>query len=93
MDPAASRCLFPLTEHFIYLNHAGSAPMSDRARAAIEALMEHLTCRPYPDGLAQEEADRLALLEWIRTETERRGVKPADILEGLRAGVRRQVLK
>jgi cysteine desulfurase / selenocysteine lyase len=59
MDPAATRCLFPLTEHFIYLNHAGSAPMSDRGRAAIESLIEHLTCRPYPDGLAQEEADRL----------------------------------
>ena len=59
MVPAASRCLFPITEHFIYLNHAGCAPMSERARAAIEALTEHLACRPCPDGLAQEEADRL----------------------------------
>jgi selenocysteine lyase/cysteine desulfurase len=59
MDPSATRSLFPLTQHFIFMNHAGVAPMSDRARAAIEALMEHLTARPYADGLAQEEADRL----------------------------------
>jgi len=59
MDPLAARSLFPLTQHFIFMNHAGVAPMSDRARAAIEALMEQMTARPCPDGLAGAEADRL----------------------------------
>src|SRR5215469_9066813 len=59
MDCAATRSLFPLTKQFIYMNHAGVAPMSERARAAIEAVMEQLTSRPYPGGLAGDEADRL----------------------------------
>src|SRR6266436_5574248 len=59
MDPAAARCLFPLTRHFIFMNHAGVSPLSDRARAAVEALMEQLTSRPCPDGLSQQAADRL----------------------------------
>ena len=59
MDCAATRSLFPLTKQFIYMNHAGAAPMSERARAAIEAVMEQLTNRPYPRGLPGEEADRL----------------------------------
>jgi cysteine desulfurase / selenocysteine lyase len=59
MDCAATRSLFPLTKQFIYMNNAGIAPMSERGRAAIEALMEQLTRRPYPGGLAGAEADRL----------------------------------
>ncbi|HKA51626.1 MAG TPA: aminotransferase class V-fold PLP-dependent enzyme [Candidatus Dormibacteraeota bacterium] len=59
MDCAATRSLFPLTKQFIYMNHAGASPMSERARAAIEAVMEQLSTRPYPGGLAGEEADRL----------------------------------
>jgi cysteine desulfurase / selenocysteine lyase len=59
MDPTAARCLFPLTKQFIFMNNAGVAPMSDRARAAIENLMEQLVTRPYQDGTAQEDADRL----------------------------------
>jgi cysteine desulfurase / selenocysteine lyase len=59
MDCVATRSLFPLTKHFIYMNNAGAAPMSERGRAAIAALMEQLTSRPYPGGLAAEQADRL----------------------------------
>ena len=59
MDCAATRSLFPLTKHFIYMNNAGAAPMSERGRAAIAALLEQLTSRPYPGGLAGEQADRL----------------------------------
>lgn len=59
MDCAVTRSLFPLTKHFIYMNNAGAAPMSERGRAAIAALMEQLTSRPYPGGLAGEQADRL----------------------------------
>lgn len=59
MDCAATRSLFPLTKHFIYMNNAGVAPMSERGRAAIAALMEQLLSRPYPGGLAGEQADRL----------------------------------
>jgi cysteine desulfurase / selenocysteine lyase len=59
MDPTAARCLFPLTKQFIFMNHAGVAPMSERARAALDNLMELLVTRPYPEGMAQEEAERL----------------------------------
>jgi selenocysteine lyase/cysteine desulfurase len=59
MDTAAARSLFPLTQRFVFMNHAGVAPMSERARAAIDAQMERLTLRPYVDGLAEEEAERL----------------------------------
>jgi selenocysteine lyase/cysteine desulfurase len=59
MDCVDTRSLFPLTRQFIYMNHAGVAPMSERARASIEAVMEQLTSRPYPGGLAADEADRL----------------------------------
>ena len=53
MDCAATRSLFPLTKQFIYMNHAGAAPMSERARAAIEAVIEQLTNRPYPGEIGR----------------------------------------
>jgi selenocysteine lyase/cysteine desulfurase len=59
MDTSAARSLFPLTQRFVFMNHAGVAPLSERGRAAIEAQMEALTARPYVEGLAEEEADEL----------------------------------
>ena len=59
MEPTAARCLFPLTSQFIFMNHAGVSPLSERARAAIGNLMEQLLTRPYPDGMAQDWADTL----------------------------------
>ena len=59
MEPTAARCLFPLTKQFIFMNHAGVSPMSERAKAALENLMEQMVTRPYPEGLSQEEAERL----------------------------------
>lgn len=59
MEPTATRCLFPLTQHFIFMNHAGVSPMSERARAAVANLMEQLVSRPYPDGMAQQSAEAL----------------------------------
>lgn len=59
MDPTAARCLFPLTTQFIFMNHAGVSPLSERARAAVGGLLEQLVSRPYPDGMAEEWADSL----------------------------------
>lgn len=59
MDPPAARSLYPLTQRCVFMNHAGVAPLSDRGRAAIDSLTERLTHRPYEDGLAEAEADRL----------------------------------
>jgi selenocysteine lyase/cysteine desulfurase len=59
MEPTDARCLFPLTKQFIFMNHAGVAPMCERAKAAVESVMEQLVTRPYPDGMAQEHAERL----------------------------------
>lgn len=41
------------------MNHAGVSPMSERGRAAVEAMAGHLTHKPLTTPLAMEEADRL----------------------------------
>jgi hypothetical protein len=42
------------------------------------------------EGMALSQ--RLALLNWVRIETQRRGISPSDLLESLRDEVRKQVL-
>jgi cysteine desulfurase/selenocysteine lyase len=59
MDALEARNLFPLVEHYIHMNHAGVSPMSRRARAAIEQVVDASMNRPYRDGWAQYEADRV----------------------------------
>ena len=59
MDPLEARNLFPLVEHYIHMNHAGVSPMSQRARAAIEQVVDVSMNRPYREGWAQDEADRV----------------------------------
>jgi cysteine desulfurase/selenocysteine lyase len=59
MDPTAARCFFPLTKQFIFMNHAGVAPLCERAKAILENLMEQLVTRPFPEGLEEEESGRL----------------------------------
>jgi cysteine desulfurase / selenocysteine lyase len=59
MDPLEARNLFPLTDHYIHMNHAGVSPMSERGRAAIEQVVEASVNRPYRSGWSQEEADRV----------------------------------
>ncbi len=59
MDPVEARNLFPITEKFIFMNHAGVSPMSVRARAAVESVMAIATSRPAPDDWAREHADGL----------------------------------
>jgi cysteine desulfurase/selenocysteine lyase len=59
MDPTGARGFFPLTKQFIFMNHAGVSPMSERSKAALEHLMEQLVTRPYPDGMSEEVSERL----------------------------------
>jgi cysteine desulfurase/selenocysteine lyase len=59
MDPAEARHLFPLAERYIHMNHAGVSPLSQRARAAIEQVVETSMNLPYRDHWAQDEADRV----------------------------------
>ena len=59
MDPLEARHLFPLAERYIHMNHAGVSPMSLRAGAAIEQVVDASMNRPYPDHWAQDEADRV----------------------------------
>ena len=59
MEALEARHLFPLTEHYIHMNHAGVSPMSERGRAAIEQVVEASLHRPYRDRWAQDEADRV----------------------------------
>jgi selenocysteine lyase/cysteine desulfurase len=59
MDPAEARHLFPLATRYIHMNHAGVSPLSERARAAIEQVVETSVNLPYRDHWAQDEADRV----------------------------------
>ena len=59
MDPLEARNLFPLAQHYIHKNHAGVSPMSQRARAALEQVIDASMNRPYRDGWSQDEADRV----------------------------------
>ena len=59
MDPLEARNLFPLVERYIHMNHAGVSPMSQRARAAIELVIDGSMNRPYREGWAQDEANRV----------------------------------
>lgn len=59
MDPLEARHLFPLTDKYIHMNHAGVAPMSERVRAAVERILETCVTQPYRDHWAQEEAQRV----------------------------------
>ena len=59
MDPVEARHLFPLAEHYIHMNHAGVSPMSQRASAAIEQVVDASMHRPYRDHWAQDQADRV----------------------------------
>jgi selenocysteine lyase/cysteine desulfurase len=59
MDPLEARHLFPLAERYIHMNHAGVSPMSQRAGAAVEQVVDASMNRPYRDHWAQDEADRV----------------------------------
>jgi cysteine desulfurase/selenocysteine lyase len=59
MDPLEARHLFPIVERYIHMNHAGVSPMSQRASAAVEQVIEASMNRPYRDHWAQDEAARV----------------------------------
>ena len=59
LDPRAARNLFPVTEHCIFMNHAGVSPLSERVVGAVESVLAKLSEHPYPDGYAQAEAASL----------------------------------
>jgi len=62
MDPIEAPHLFPIVERYIHMNHAGVSPMSQRAQAAIEEVVDASVNRPYRDHWAQDEADRVRAL-------------------------------
>lgn len=59
MDPLEARRLFPIVERHIHMNHAGVSPMSQRAGAAVEQVIDASMNRPYRDHWAQDEAARV----------------------------------
>jgi cysteine desulfurase/selenocysteine lyase len=59
LDPLEARDLYPITSHYLFMNHAGVSPMSERGRAAVEAMAGHLTQKPLTTPLAMEAADGL----------------------------------
>ncbi len=40
MDPVEARHLFPLAARYIHMNHAGVSPMSQRAGAAVDQVVD-----------------------------------------------------
>ena len=59
MDPIEARHFFPLSTRYIHMNHAGVSPMSLRAGAALEQVVDASINRPYRDHAAQDEAERV----------------------------------
>lgn len=59
MEPLEARNLFPIASQWNFLNHAGTAPMSLRSRAAVEAVVNDLTNRPRQQHRFLEEMERL----------------------------------
>lgn len=59
MDPIEARSLFPIVERYIQMNHAGVSSMSQRARAAVDQVIDGTMNRPYRDHWLQDEADRV----------------------------------
>lgn len=59
MDPLDARHLFPIVSQWNFLNHAGTAPMSLRSRAAVESVVNDLTNRPRQQDRFLEDMDRL----------------------------------
>src|ERR1700686_5114604 len=59
MEPLEARHLFPLAERYIQMNHAGVSPMSQRAGAAIEQVVDASMNPPSRDHWTQDEADRV----------------------------------
>jgi cysteine desulfurase / selenocysteine lyase len=62
VDPLSARHLFPIAEHYIHMNHAGVSPMSQRAAAAVDQVVDASVNRPYRDHWAQDEAARVRRL-------------------------------
>ena len=59
MDWRQARGLFPVAERYIFLNHAGVSPLSERARAAVAQAIERLVAEPFDREWAQETYARL----------------------------------
>lgn len=59
MDPLEARNLFPLVSRWIFMNHAGVSPISDRCRAAVENVLRQLTDEPVAGDWMREAADGL----------------------------------
>ncbi len=59
IDPLEARHLFPITEHYIHMNHAGVSSTSDRVRAAVGRVLDETATAPYRDHWSQDEADRV----------------------------------
>jgi selenocysteine lyase/cysteine desulfurase len=59
MNPLQARDLFPIVHRHIFMNHAGTAPMSDRVRAALSSVVEEMTRHPAAPGLAAEASAHL----------------------------------
>jgi selenocysteine lyase/cysteine desulfurase len=58
-DALEARALFPITDHYIFMNHAGVSPMSERVRAAVIAMTESLSRRPVNQDFSLEHVDQL----------------------------------
>ena len=47
LDPTPYRRLFPLTDRFVFLNHAGVSPLNTRAVEAMHAFIERTMTEPF----------------------------------------------
>jgi hypothetical protein len=99
--PNCNRCFATLREYILNTKRIGRPKSYDAelgdwktARLLGSVALANCSCGSTlalsTEGMALPQ--RLALLNWVRIETQQRGVSPSDLLESLRDEVRKQVL-
>jgi len=87
LDPTPYRRLFPLTDHFVFLNHAGVSPLNTRAVEAMHTFIERTMTEPFADTYDEALATLLDLRQRIATLINARSVDEIVLMQNTAMGI------
>jgi len=87
LDPTPYRRLFPLTDRFVFLNHAGVSPLNTRAVEAMHAFIERTMTEPFADTRDDALAALLDLRQRIATLINARSVDEIVLMQNTAMGI------
>src|SRR6266508_1461176 len=87
LDPTPYRRLFPLTDHFVFLNHAGVSPLNTRAVEAMHAFIERTMTEPFAHTRDDALATLLDLRQRISTSINARSVDEIVLMQHTTMGI------